>query len=59
MVSRCCKDEIYIYSAEGCDFYVCGKCNRDCATLSILGWVKECNYDAGRENQAQEFIGQT
>lgn len=33
IVSRCCKDEVYVYSAhEGTSFYVCTKCDRPCDT---------------------------
>ncbi len=33
VVSRCCKDEVFLYSCEGKDYYVCVHCTLPCDTI--------------------------
>ena len=35
LVSRCCKDLIYMYYTEEGQYYYCGKCDIDCDTINL------------------------
>ena len=51
IVSRCCKEEVYVEV----DYYVCGKCDVPCDTVSSLSWMSEC-YDDARNDFKVETI---
>jgi hypothetical protein len=51
IISRCCKESVYVVH----DYYVCGKCNLACGTLSSLSWMSE-SYDDTRNDFEIETI---
>ncbi len=53
IISRCCKESVYVEH----DYYVCGKCNIHCDTLSSLSWMSE-SYDETRDiGKIEEIFG--
>lgn len=42
IVSRCCKDDLYIEQG----FYFCKNCNIDCDTIFVTEEIKDDSYDA-------------
>lgn len=53
MISRCCKAKIYV-EGHTTHYYVCKSCGRACDPRPLMDW--EAGYDAGRQDETQEFI---
>lgn len=54
VISRCCRDKVYVYSAnEGASFYMCYKCDQDCETMFHEEHEEGSQDDAGRESQTE------
>lgn len=50
MISRCCKEHVYSYTVnDGESFYMCCKCEMDCATMFFVEHEKGMDNVTGRE----------
>jgi hypothetical protein len=60
VISRCCKEYVYIefVSEESVSYYVCGHCDRTCATITSDCHAMECIHDTGSAYKTQEFTDQ-
>jgi len=56
IVSRCCKEKVWVQCGhEGASYYVCGKCDVPCDTVSALSWMSESYDDSRHVGETQEI----
>ena len=58
IVSRCCKEKVWVQcGGEGSSYYVCGKCDAPCDTVSALSWMSESYDDSRNVGEIKEISG--
>jgi len=48
IVSRCCKESVYMTETQDTLYYVCSFCNMACDTLMSLSLIPKDDYDTIR-----------
>lgn len=57
IVSRCCKEEVFVGNSESSDnFYVCYSCNLPCGTMMSLNIDTDDEYDSRIYDEVEKVI---